>query len=212
MKLRALGLLKEMEQVSHLRSKLQQLPIKFSNIVDVGCGSGHFFRMISNIKPDCSYVGIDINSNYLKIAKNIFKQENAKFIKANSNNLSFIQDNTFDICICYMLMPFIKNYKTTLKECMRITKNYLFLRLLISDHTYYIQRHFPNNLKFFYNIYSESEFRKSSFELGAKKVDFFEEKTGLKIPQKNTLDTYTKYGMQISGQIILPWQYVTIEK
>ena len=212
LRLRALGLLDEMEQVSYLRSKLQELAINPLNIIDIGCGSGHFFRMISEVKSNSSYTGVDINAKYLSVAREAYHGKNVKFIKANSNNLSMIADQTFDVSICYMLIPFLRSFKATLQECMRITKSHLFLRLLISDHTYLIQRRLPNNINLYYNIYSESEFMASCIEFGAKKVEFFEEKTHLKIPKKNSLDTYIENGVQISGQIILPWKYVSIEK
>jgi ubiquinone/menaquinone biosynthesis C-methylase UbiE len=78
---RAKGILPEMES-SKATSKILSKIIKSKNsILDVGCGVGHYYVSLNKrIKHDFEYFGIDLNSEYIRIAKEIFK---------NNSNVQF---------------------------------------------------------------------------------------------------------------------------
>src|SRR5438552_11058867 len=79
---------------------LSNLRIKTGDkILEIGCGRGFYANVIASFFPQASYVGIDINENYLKIAKNFARGRNVQFQKADATRLPFVK-NTFDAIIC----------------------------------------------------------------------------------------------------------------
>jgi len=68
----------------------QYIDLKQSNILEVGCGFGSFFKLGFDCK---SYVGYDINKKFIDIASK--KYPNKKWVTKLPNNEFY-----FDACIC----------------------------------------------------------------------------------------------------------------
>jgi ubiquinone/menaquinone biosynthesis C-methylase UbiE len=218
MKRRALGQEPEMEQIKQLTKLVRGVYKPGMKVLDVGCGAGHFYPSLRKIDKNISYVGVDISENYLKLARKIFAGEkNVKIGKEDIFGLKF-KDGSFDIVICYMVLPFIPNWRKAVKELVRVTKRHLFIRLLLSDFTYivkiYKKRHAENAPYEYYNIYSEKEFVNQLKAAGARKVKILEDEVKINIKRKKELpfSTYTYGKMQIIGNIVLTWKIVHASK
>ncbi len=74
---------------------------KEDNILDLGCGSGLGYEIITNfLKNKFKYTGIDISSQMINIAKNKFEGiEDIKFYTMDMTNLSFFKKNNFNAVI-----------------------------------------------------------------------------------------------------------------
>lgn len=219
MRRRAIGLEPEMEQIKQLVKLLRRIPLQGKpKILDVGCGVGHFFPSLKRMNSNIVYYGVDISRHYVRIAKQIFEGERNFRIKTGDIfNLKF-RDNSFDIVICYMVLPFIPAWRRAVRELVRVTKRHLFIRLLLSDFTYiikiYKERHGPGAPYEFYNIYSEREFVEYLKKVGAKEVEVLEDECRIKLKKKKDLpfSTYTYGRLQIIGNIILTWKVVHVLK
>lgn len=64
-----------------------------NNILDIGCGCGN---MIPYINAKINYLGIDLNENYIRDAKNSYKSKNYLFINENILNIGSL-DTKFDV-------------------------------------------------------------------------------------------------------------------
>lgn len=86
------------------------------NVLDVGCLVGTTLLKLNqmNYEP----VGIDINNNYVKIARNYSQ---CPVYQMNANNLDF-EDNYFDYILCTETLEHIHNQEKTLKEFYRVLK------------------------------------------------------------------------------------------
>lgn len=97
---------------------------KFNSILDLGCGIGHWLRMIAEIKGNAEgLVGIDLSMERINYAKKINK--NIKLIKADMCDLPF-KDESFDFITAFVSFMFLteeKNLKKAISEVARVLKN-----------------------------------------------------------------------------------------
>lgn len=218
MRKRALGEEPEMEQVKQLIKLVRKIYRPGMKILDVGCGVGHFYPSLKKIDPNLIYHGIDVSEHYVKLAEKVFAREkNFRIDKGDIFDLK-LKDNSYDIAICYMVLPFIPNYQKAVTELMRVARRHVFIRLLLSDYTYIIKiykRGYREGAPFeFYNIYSEDEFVRYLKKLGAKRVRVLEDEFKIKLKKKKGLkfSTYTYGKLQIIGNIVLTWRVVHASK
>jgi len=100
-----------------------------SSIADIGCGTGHWSRLIYQfLKPNSKLVGIDLEQEYIKKAPIEFHRA---YPKISKNSYSFIigdavhlpfQSHSFDVVTCQTLLIHLKNPEIALKEMIRIAK------------------------------------------------------------------------------------------
>lgn len=101
------------------------IPIKNNmKILDVGCGNGEFTTFISNLTENSYFIGVDLDSNFIKEANNKCannSRNNFKFIEANGIDLPF-KDNHFDLVISHTYLTSVTDPLKALKEKIRVTK------------------------------------------------------------------------------------------
>ena len=94
-------------------------------VLDVGCGTGSSAVIIAEKAGEKGkIVGLDMSANMLKIALSKFKLNNIFFIRANAENIPFL-DNYFDkVHISVALHEMIHlGRSNTLKEIYRVLKH-----------------------------------------------------------------------------------------
>lgn len=98
---------------------LRLLDIKNNEtILDLACGSGFFSNEFQ--KNGAKTIGVDISEELINIAKKNYK--GIKFFVSESNNLSFLDDNSIDKITIILALQNIENIKDTINECNRILK------------------------------------------------------------------------------------------
>ena len=107
---------------NHLLAVIKQFNPE--SILDVGCGEGHVIRLIRNNDWNLKLVGLDIDKNSLKMAKE--KIENVNFIYGDIYELPF-DDNSFDLVICSEVLEHLKKPALAMKELNRVASKFLFL-------------------------------------------------------------------------------------
>ncbi len=93
-------------------------------VLDAGCGEGHLLeRLHKNLKHH-SFTGIDITDIALKKAK-----ERCPFATIQKMDLYHLNlpDNSFDVVICTEVLEHISDYRTAIKELIRVVKHGGFL-------------------------------------------------------------------------------------
>jgi len=94
-------------------------------LLDVGCGTGSLLIVAKKLYTEITAVGVDIDEQILKIAKNKIQKENLKieFIKTSADKLSF-DNSSFDVVVSSLVfhhLPLdVKKY--TIGEIRRILK------------------------------------------------------------------------------------------
>jgi ubiquinone/menaquinone biosynthesis C-methylase UbiE len=234
LKKRADGSLSEMESSKAVCNLLKPYYTKGMTIADVGCGAGHYLRSLKKrIDQNIDYTGIDATPYYLELAKETFP--GVSFVKGDIFNIPF-PDYKFDIAICNNVLlhlppPPIK----PIYELIRIAKKYVIIRTVFGARNYIIQEiREPKEIEMrfemhslikedgtpesynYFNMYSDeyifSVINSIDKQLKVSIVEdrFYSEFDNTKIGSQSA--TKVENGKQISGNLILDWRFIVIEK
>jgi ubiquinone/menaquinone biosynthesis C-methylase UbiE len=89
-------------------------------ILDVGCGTGEFERLLLSEYPEQRIVGIDISENMLRLArKKCSPYPNVAFLKADASTLPF-PDHSFDLIISANSLHYFEQPGVSLAEMRRV--------------------------------------------------------------------------------------------
>lgn len=101
--------------------------LQFSNVLDVGCGTGEILSAIRKLYPTVSLQGIDISQEMLKQAENK-KIDNVKLYLGDAEHLPF-EKAKFDVLICTDSFHHYPNPQRTIDEFYRVLQNNGYLLL-----------------------------------------------------------------------------------
>jgi len=143
---RAIGKFPEMEVSKALAKIVKKIIKKNYKILDVGCGSGHYYRSLKReIKNNFYYTGIDPYKIFLDKAKSAWKNfKNVNFKRGNIFELP-VKNNEFDITICNNVFLHLPSIERPLKELIRVTNKTVILRTVLYDYSYKIQLVYNSN-------------------------------------------------------------------
>lgn len=241
-KKRAAGDLPEMESSKAAAKKLAGVFAEGDSILDVGCGAGHYLVSYDRVLQGKKfrYTGVDITPKYIKIAQEVFgDRKDVDFLVGSIYKIPFT-NKKFDIVVCNNVLLHLPEVRTAIRELLRVTKRALIIRTLVGDKSYRIKDIYtkqdmdfftseidtfdengePKDFSF-YNIYSkkyinavieesahgagvviEADNDFDSKKMARNKMDF----------QNRTNATAVIGGMQVNGNIILPWSFVIVNK
>ena len=89
-------------------------------VLDVGCGTGLFFRHI--VRETEAIIGIDSSKNILIVAQNYVRgRESIHLVQADADHIPFLQD-FFDAVFSFTMLQNMPKPVETLKEFRRVAK------------------------------------------------------------------------------------------
>ena len=89
-------------------------------ILDVGCGTGEFERLILSEHPEQPMVGVDISEKMLSAARQKNStHSSATFLRANASALPF-PDNSFDLVVSASAFHYFDQPMASLREMRRV--------------------------------------------------------------------------------------------
>ena len=93
-------------------------------VLDAGCNTGFVSFELSRL-AECDVIGVDINENMIREAKDKLREENlnssVRFEVQDLKDLDFA-DDTFDKVVCGGSTPFVQDVNKALKEYKRVVK------------------------------------------------------------------------------------------
>lgn len=100
--------------------------VNISKVLDVGCGVGHWGRVLSAVLPQNTQIfGIDLEDTWVteatKLATLNGLQDRAFYQKGDALNIPF-PDNTFDMVTCQTLLIHLQNPALAIQEFVRVLK------------------------------------------------------------------------------------------
>lgn len=92
-------------------------------ILDLGCGSGFFTRILAE-QCKANITGVDIDAKLIEGARKIARKEglHIKFEVGDITNIKY-KENSFDIVMCDIMLERFKDITEPLKEMKRVCKN-----------------------------------------------------------------------------------------
>lgn len=108
-------------QIEWKSIKTMKLNLKGKKLLDLGCGTGRFSFLFEEFKPK-QVLGIDMSEKMIQIGKGIAKERKSivQFLQSDIENMSNIQDNSFDFIFSSTTLHYIKNLDGIMKEINRI--------------------------------------------------------------------------------------------
>jgi 2-polyprenyl-3-methyl-5-hydroxy-6-metoxy-1,4-benzoquinol methylase len=234
---RATGHLPEMESSKALAKIVAQYIKNNDNILDAGCGVGHYLRSLDKlIKKNFIYTGFDATAKYIDIAKKIFL--NKKGVPARKQSIYFEKKNIerirsvkkkYDITFCCNVLLHLHNPKKAIKNLLKITKRVLIIRTLISEKNYIVKelnkdsklKDLDKNLnseKFiYYNLFTKNQIKHWLVNNNKHiKLKIFPDRdfNVKNINQKKEFiknfnqNTTVIDNKQMNGPIMLPWHFI----
>lgn len=91
-------------------------------ILDLGCGEGGYSRALA--KKGADLVSVDCSQPAICYAAEQAKKENLSIqhYRRNSNDLFEMEDNSFDIVLCSMMLMDCEDFDGTIREATRVLK------------------------------------------------------------------------------------------
>lgn len=96
--------------------------IKPKKVLDAGCGRGFYINAFPSFKFIEEIHGIDLNENYLMLAKKNCLDKRVNIKRANINSLPY-PDQYFDLIICSEILEHLKDDKKAIRELKRVLKD-----------------------------------------------------------------------------------------
>jgi ubiquinone/menaquinone biosynthesis C-methylase UbiE len=230
---RAVGELPEMESSKKIAHLVKQYIKSDSNVLDVGCGAGHYLRSLRReIGTNFKYVGIDATQNYINQARKAFEHDlNSTFLLADIFDIG-LEDCSHDIVMCNNVFLHLPSIRKPLAELTRVAKDYVIVRLLAGSRSFQIKDIAPpkhEQLEFstdgepvawhYYNIYSYSYIE--TLLSSIPKVKSWTIKPDFDYVEENITKSVLEHGMahdastilggyQVNGYILQPWSIIEI--
>ncbi|MBI5817034.1 MAG: class I SAM-dependent methyltransferase [Candidatus Yonathbacteria bacterium] len=92
---------------------------KGETVLDLACGQGFFSRELE--KQGAQVIGVDISKELIALAR-AHSPKSIRFEVSSVDDLSFLQNNSFDAAVIVLAIQNIENIDGMLKECSRVLK------------------------------------------------------------------------------------------
>jgi SAM-dependent methyltransferase len=80
-----------------------------STVLDYGCGTGDFYRFLKRRGINVKYTGVDINENFVNLAKSKYPECTFKVINADDDNLEGFYDYIFICGVFNLRVPGVQD-------------------------------------------------------------------------------------------------------
>jgi ubiquinone/menaquinone biosynthesis C-methylase UbiE len=214
---RAIGEFVEMESAKAICDIINKIYKPGMSILDVGCGAGHYLRSLMNrVDPNINYTGFDATPYYIELAKKAFPNHSFKI--GDIFDISY-ENNSFDIVICNnVLLHLPPDPSIAINELVRVSKSEVIIRALFSERNYVIKE-IHNNGTFeeynYFNMYTEEYYigtlKNQDVRISIEKDLSFREFNN-KSETNNPTATHVLNGTQVSGNLMLDWRFIKIQK
>jgi ubiquinone/menaquinone biosynthesis C-methylase UbiE len=231
---RATGALPEMESSKAAARRVGKLlEGKAARVADIGCGAGHYYRSLRAAVPGpFQYVGVDATPHYIQLARDAFVGDgNVSFLQGDIFKLP-LADRHADLVMCNNVLLHLPSIAQPIRELARIAARRVLVRTLVWEKSYVIKdvapdpqgqefdEHGEPKAFHFLSIYSTRYLERLFGSTGRLRSIAFERDTEFdasRVTDSGRLlehawdKTEVTNGMQISGMILLPWTWVTVE-
>lgn len=137
---------------------VQQWILVGDRFLEIGCGTGLVYnRLVPDILPNDSYVGVDISKSMLSIANQRFSQGN--FFENDLYALTF-PDNSFDMVVAFEVFGHIPSIEKPIAEMFRVTTRLFIFTVWTGDNTI-TEEEVIRDAVFIHTTYSEQDVLKS---------------------------------------------------
>lgn len=104
------------------RKIIEQLnPTHSEKIIDLGCGTGYYLFLLSNLPVKLNLTGLDNDRRAMQEAKDSLFDKDIKFVSGDLHKMPF-KDQSFDKAVISEVLEHVEDDEKVLKEIYRILK------------------------------------------------------------------------------------------
>ena len=234
---RAVGESPEMQSSGAASRVIKGFYTSHESLLDVGCGAGHYLKSLRKIVDEnINYTGVDPTSYYIELAQKAYGGS-ANFKVGSIFDIPF-DDNSFDIVMCNNVVMHLppENIQKAFDELIRVARKKVVIRAMFGVRNYIVREILTDNDLVPGSkdmiAYDDFDLTKSKFRyFNSYTQDFYEQmiaknnKVSIQVrPDRDwkqfdnipdaKIETATKTlaDFQVSGNIILDWRFILIDK
>ena len=102
-------------------------------ILDIGSGTGALALAMTELRPRCRVVGVDLSHEYVAFARSRARNDRVRFETADAQNLPFAA-GSFDAAASLLVFNFIPDPSKALAEARRVTRPGGFVSAAVWDY------------------------------------------------------------------------------
>jgi len=139
------------EHLCHYQNRLDSFIKKETTerILDFGCGDGRILYEYSKLFPNKEFVGVDLSSENIDIAKEKFKAPNIEFIIGNGADKDMVDLGFFDLIFSFSVIQYFDN-----ESCRILSNN---LSDILRDDGLLVHMSIPDNIHFYRSTIASSQ-------------------------------------------------------
>lgn len=96
-------------------------PAPSEKIIDLGCGTGYYLFLLSNLPVKLNLTGFDNDQKAMQEAEEFLSSKNIKFVSGDLHEMPF-EDQSFDKAVMSEVLEHVENDENVLQEVYRILK------------------------------------------------------------------------------------------
>lgn len=194
-------------------------------VADIGTGQGANIHYMSNRFKNCTYLGLDINTDLIKAGNDFFRGKKLDRCKLEYGDIYNMEDRhiaNFDAIVSYQTLSWLPGYEAPLEAMIKLDPEWIALTSLFYDGNADCQidvRNHVKNKNSIYNIYALPRFIEFLTRHGYSNIQYspFNIDIDLAKPEDGGMGTYTETmqdgnRMQIAGPLLMPWYFVVASK
>lgn len=97
-------------------------PKEGERIIDLGCGTGYYLFLLSNLGINLDLTGFDYHQKVIKEASDLLPERKIKFVIGDLHKIPFA-NNTFNKAVISEVLEHVENDQKVLKQIYRILKS-----------------------------------------------------------------------------------------
>ena len=234
---RATGQSPEMQSSNAVSRIITEFYTGNETLLDVGCGAGHYLKSLRNVvSPDIKYSGLDPTPYYIDLANKAYNGT-ADFKVGSIFDIPH-PDNSFDIVMCNNVVMHLppENIQKAFDELIRVARKKVVIRAMFGVRNYIVREILtendlvPNSVENI--VYDDFDLTKSKFRyFNMYTQSFYEQliQKNNKVNMETRIDkdwqqfnnipdakietaSRTLADFQVSGNIILDWRFILLDK
>ena len=136
----------------HMKRYLFATPlVSGMNVLDLACGSGYGSYQLSLSAKQV--LGVDVEGSAIEYARNNYKNENLSFLTGNAQELSGLNDASFDAVVSFETIEHLPDYKQYLKAVRRVLKPGGLFIVSTPDTEFTKKTHLPKAIENPYHVH-----------------------------------------------------------
>ena len=102
--------------------------LSYRSVVDVGCGMGHHYRLLTKQRPDIAYLGVDIAESALDRARS---QTPGSYRRHDIERAPL--EGQWDLVFCSLVLEHLHDDAAALRHLRAMTRQHVFLTSIAGD-------------------------------------------------------------------------------